>query len=98
MGSEKTAVIDADHPAIAGHFPGHPVVPAAMILMEVMAAVSAGTRERVVAVPRVKFVSALEPGEAFAIRWEHAPDGLIAFTCAAAGRPVAMGRLALGPR
>ncbi|MGQ0593324.1 MAG: hypothetical protein ACT4QB_11955 [Gammaproteobacteria bacterium] len=100
MGADKTCVIDAGHPAIAGHFPGDPVVPGVVILTELMAAVLEGTPERIAftAVPRVKFVSPLKPGESFDLHWEGVSEGLIAFTCTAGGRSVAMGRLAFRPQ
>lgn len=99
MGADKTCVIDAAHPAIAGHFPGDPVVPGVVILTELMAAVLEGIPEGIAftAVPRVKFLSPLRPGETFDLRWEGVSDGVIAFTCTAGGRPVAMGRLAFRP-
>jgi 3-hydroxymyristoyl/3-hydroxydecanoyl-(acyl carrier protein) dehydratase len=34
--------IAADHPALAGHFPGYPIVPGAVLLDEVLHALDAG--------------------------------------------------------
>ncbi len=34
--------IAADHPALAGHFPGYPIVPGALLLDEVLHALDAG--------------------------------------------------------
>jgi 3-hydroxyacyl-[acyl-carrier-protein] dehydratase len=100
MAADKTGVIDADHPAIAGHFPGDPMVPGVVILTELMAAVLEGTPEGIAftAVPRVKFLSPLRPGETFDLHWEGVSDGVIAFTCTAGARSVAMGRLAFRPK
>jgi 3-hydroxymyristoyl/3-hydroxydecanoyl-(acyl carrier protein) dehydratase len=100
MGADKICVIDPGHPAIAGHFAGDPVVPGVVILTELMAAVLEGTREGIAftAVPRVKFLSPLRPGETFDLYWERVSDGVIAFTCTTGGRPVAMGRLAFRPK
>ena len=36
MGPERIVTIGADHPSLAGHFPGHPVVPGVVMLGEVM--------------------------------------------------------------
>ncbi|MGV8931702.1 MAG: hypothetical protein ACOH1R_06265 [Luteimonas sp.] len=56
--------IAADHPALPGHFPGHPIVPGVVILDHVLAAIElvhgplAGLR-----LPQVKFVQPLLPGQ-----------------------------------
>ncbi len=65
--------ISALHPALAGHFPGDPIVPGVVVLRRVCRAV---TRERggtVVAVPVVKFHLPLRPAEPFDI--DLAPAG-----------------------
>jgi 3-hydroxymyristoyl/3-hydroxydecanoyl-(acyl carrier protein) dehydratase len=36
MSFERTLTIANDHPALAGHFPGHPVVPGVLVLDEVI--------------------------------------------------------------
>ncbi len=103
MGGDRSLVIDADHPAIAGHFPGNPVVPGVVILTEILTAIVealpyAGV---VTGVPRVKFPSFLRPGEPFDLHWEEISgdeisESVIAFTCTAGRRPVASGRLTVG--
>lgn len=55
--------IDADHPALPGHFPGHPVAPGVLILNYVMAAVRAQPgAPRVVGIRRLKFLRQVLPG------------------------------------
>lgn len=57
-------VIDADHPALPGHFPGHPVVPGVVVLDRVLAAIEAAHGPLgALRLPQVKFVQPLLPGE-----------------------------------
>lgn len=58
-------VIDADHPALPGHFPGRPVVPGVVVLDRVLAAIEAVHGPLgAMRLPQVKFVQPLLPGEA----------------------------------
>lgn len=61
--------IDADHPALPGHFPGAPVVPGVVLLDFTARALgdAVGRRVRITAVPAVKFLSPLRPGEPFTV-------------------------------
>ena len=66
----ERGVVGADHPMLAGHFPGHPIVPGAWLLAWVVAtaarclAAECDTRA-VVGVKRVKFLRPLAPDQAF---------------------------------
>ena len=51
------------HPAIAGHFPGNPIVPGVLILDQLMTATLKLTGMEVVRFEHVKFLSALRPDE-----------------------------------
>lgn len=59
--------IAADHPCLAGHFPGRPVVPAVVLLEFTVRALSdaLGRRVRLAAVPAVKFLNPLLPEQPF---------------------------------
>lgn len=59
-------IIPPDHPALAGHFPGNPIVPGVVLLDAVLRAAGLG-RARL---PSVKFHAPLRPGEEFTIRIE----------------------------
>lgn len=63
--------IDADHPALPGHFPGRPVVPGVVVLDRVLAAIEAAHGPLgALRLPQVKFVRPLLPGEAARIELE----------------------------
>lgn len=71
-----------DHPAIAGHFPGDPLVPGVVILEEVYdALVAAVGPGRLVEVRSVKFLAPLRPDKAFEVTIEPGSDGRYRFAC-----------------
>ncbi|MEP6608066.1 MAG: hypothetical protein ABJA83_05245 [Burkholderiaceae bacterium] len=60
-------IVDGQHPMLAGHFPGHPIVPGAWLLAWIVAAATrrlAGAAT-VGAVKRVKFLRPLPPDQSF---------------------------------
>jgi len=63
---ERRGTIPADHPALAGHFPGNPIVPGVVLLDQVLSALP-GT----MSVPWAKFHAPLRPGEEFVLRIEQ---------------------------
>jgi 3-hydroxymyristoyl/3-hydroxydecanoyl-(acyl carrier protein) dehydratase len=70
-------MVPAEHPALAGHFPGRPIVPGVMLLDAVRAAVSTGA-DTLRGIPSAKFLQAVLPGERIELRIElsHDVDGL----------------------
>ncbi|MBA2251104.1 MAG: hypothetical protein H0W13_00140 [Nitrospirales bacterium] len=95
MGPERIVTIGAGHPSLAGHFPGHPVVPGVVMLGEVMNAIREMTKERIefVGMPAAKFMSPLNPGEPLFIRYDQQADGTTEFTCTTVSRLIASGCL-----
>ena len=64
-----------DHPCLAGHFPGRPLVPGVVILEHVLEAIEAAHGPLgAVRLPQVKFLQPLLPGERATIELERADD------------------------
>ncbi len=98
MPAETRSMIPADHPALAGHFPGHPVVPGVVILDRVIQALMDWKPdERLTGIPTAKFLTPLYPQQGFTIRFIEAGPGRIRFECRRDddGQPLVQGQLAL---
>jgi 3-hydroxymyristoyl/3-hydroxydecanoyl-(acyl carrier protein) dehydratase len=87
--------ISPQHPAFAGHFPGSPIVPGALLLDEAVRVLSdaadAGAMHCEIAA--TKFLSVVRPGEALTVEHERCDDGWIRFVIRTPDRTVASGRL-----
>lgn len=82
--------VDADHPALPGHFPGRPVVPGVVLLDRVAAAIETQFGARISALPQVKFLTPLLPGQEAELRLEE-KDKKIHFHISCGAAPVASG-------
>jgi 3-hydroxymyristoyl/3-hydroxydecanoyl-(acyl carrier protein) dehydratase len=67
---ESEFTVAANHPALAGHFPGNPVVPAVVLLDAVLAAIRAHEACVLHSIPAVKFLKPVLPGERVVLRLE----------------------------
>ncbi len=81
---EQSFMISPDHPALAGHFPGNPIVPGVLILDESLRIIGI---ERPVSLLNVKFQSVLRPGEQCRVDVKEGERGITA-TCRAGQRAV----------
>jgi 3-hydroxyacyl-[acyl-carrier-protein] dehydratase len=70
-----------DHPAGAGHFPGNPVIPGALLLDEIVRAIVGLEPMPRVDVRVVKFQNPVRPGDRIRIAW-HESRGETQFECA----------------
>jgi 3-hydroxymyristoyl/3-hydroxydecanoyl-(acyl carrier protein) dehydratase len=96
MSFEVCRAIRADHPSLAGHFPGAPIVPGVVILDEVAAALAKWRADcRVTGIRAVKFVLSLKPEQPFTICITAAKSAKrnVDFCCHVEGRVVVEGRL-----
>lgn len=93
----KTVVaIPASHPAFEGHFPGQPIVPAVVLLAEVMAAIqqATGMAAQAWTLASAKFLSPVGPDTALELTHEEGANGGRRFEIRAAGTLVASGTFA----
>jgi 3-hydroxymyristoyl/3-hydroxydecanoyl-(acyl carrier protein) dehydratase len=93
----ETAEVSPAHPALAGHFPGNPIVPGAVLLGLVERAVERAFARRVCAVTLVRFHAPLKPARAFSIELERGDRDTVDFRLVAAGTRIATGRLRVEP-
>ncbi|HMN44787.1 MAG TPA: hypothetical protein PKE27_09455 [Povalibacter sp.] len=67
-------VVPADHPSLAGHFPGNPIVPGVVLLDAVLAAIRTQRPCMLLSMPTVKFLQPVLPQERIELRIEFTPD------------------------
>lgn len=101
MNSAGCFVIAPDHPALPGHFPGHPVVPGVVLLDQAALRIGAalgvgGAQPHVGAIASAKFLVPVTPGQPVEVRYARQPDGSVRFTLEADGRLAASGALTIG--
>ena len=70
-------VVPHDHPSLAGHFPGHPIVPGVVLLDAVLDAIRAEHAVQLQSIVSTKFLQAVAP--------ERRVDLQIKFAAEAAG-------------
>jgi 3-hydroxyacyl-[acyl-carrier-protein] dehydratase len=89
-------LIDANHPALPGHFPGRPVVPGVVLLDQVATALAQWKSTQLGELPHVKFLRPLLPGEEATLRFEETGNG-IRFHISHADETVATGQVSVTP-
>jgi len=86
--------IPASHPSLPGHFPGNPIVPAVVILNEVIATCNDWQPTvHVTGVNSAKFMAPLLPDQQFSISLSHTGKSTIAFECSIKGKTLVSGKL-----
>jgi len=100
MPGHATWHVAADDPSTIGHFPGNPIVPGAVLLREIVAAIAARHPGEICRrIGAAKFLHPVRPGDNLRIEWERTEDGEIRFLCMIApeGPRAVIGALRLGP-
>lgn len=88
-------LVEAEHPSIPGHFPGHPIVPGVLLLSRVMAAIEKFFPQvDVVAARTVRFHKPLVPGERFSVHLRR-DDTSLRFEVIREGERMASGQFLL---
>jgi 3-hydroxymyristoyl/3-hydroxydecanoyl-(acyl carrier protein) dehydratase len=84
-----------DHVAAAGHFPGNPIIPGAVVLDETLHAIAAKADRPFVPckIRTVKFLYPVRPGDRMLIFWSTGEDGRTKFHCESQDRVVLIGTL-----
>lgn len=85
----------ADHPSAAGHFPGHPVIPGAVLLDEVVHVLHKflGNEQATLEVRTAKFLHPVLPGERISIIIETIAQTEYKFECKLRRRTAVAGTL-----
>lgn len=83
----------ANHPCGAGHFPGNPIIPGALLLDEALACIAAdlNLRNAVWHIKSAKFPQSVRPGDLVLARYAMTSGGEIRFECAVSGNKVLTG-------
>lgn len=97
MPESADLIFAADHPTAAGHFPGNPILPGALLLDAIVQAISRGAGAPAVTIESAKFLRPVRPGDALRVEWEKKGIGT-RFSCAlaASGEIAVSGVLRIG--
>ncbi|RUL76192.1 hydroxymyristoyl-ACP dehydratase [Dyella choica] len=90
MSYRTTLCIAPEHPCLAGHFPGHPLVPGVVLLERVAQALREWRQQRLAGVREAKFLAPLNPGEAADLELTER-SGQLRFELRRAGQVLARG-------
>jgi acyl-coenzyme A synthetase/AMP-(fatty) acid ligase len=92
--------VEADHPALAGHFPGDPIVPGVVLLDEITDVIATELGPDYTAgkmtIRSAKFLRPVRPGDKLQIKLTHGAKNAVRFVCKVGMDTVATGLLESG--
>lgn len=84
--SQKQYRIGADHPSLAGHFPGNPVVPGVVILSTIFVALQQDYPGwQIAGIRKLKFLRPLPPEQDFTLEHTQIKNSGLRFKCHLSG-------------
>lgn len=86
-------IIPAEHPALAGHFPGKPIVPGALFLDELSRTLEQDIGRQLCSAKQLRFSAPLLPMQRVRVEYTEKTASDYRFTAHADGQPVAKGVL-----
>ena len=86
-------IIPAEHPALAGHFPGKPIVPGALFLDELSRALEQAIGRRLCSAKQLRFTAPLLPMQRVSVEYTEKTAFDYRFTAHANGQAIAKGVL-----
>ena len=94
---ESTLMLNPDHPALAGHFPGHPIVPGVVLLDEALHAIgeARGLSLARCKLAATKFLRPVVPPATLVIRHRMIAEATVDFSILDGDAIVASGRVEL---
>ena len=93
MVSELVLHFAEDHPCGAGHFPGNPIIPGALLLHAVLSRIAStlDLHDPSWQIKSAKFPQSARPGDTVHITYTQASNGEIRFACTVSGSNVLSG-------
>ena len=82
-----------EHPVLCGHFPGNPIVPAALLLDTVVGECRNRTGTQVIGVSKFRFNRILTPDTPFSINFRMNGEGEVRVQCTTAEHELCRGRM-----